>query len=715
MNANKAAFGLTPNDVMQLNKEESDAIGARHLRLKQFYKGFKVEGANYILHYDKKGFLTHSNGILGEEIDDNTNTTASISESQAFILAVSALDGAKPMWLDPVWEQYIRIEKGDSSATYKPKGELLLVLSDNDKYRLAYTFDMPTAKPTGGWQIYIDARNRQVLKKVSTVQSCVHPASFGTTPTPYTPVINTPFVYSTPPVSGCTPVVINFTSMYNGAQTDWARLASFFSNTKCLKNCNNEINSETVHSNGSSVSSTSYSWGTDQQQYTTSHWAVERSWTYFKDKFNRSGWDGNHQKVLTLVDDENFSNSIGSFAFFLGGGSQTLHLFNGFMALDVVGHEFTHGVVDHSSQLGFSAEGGALNESFADIFGILTDFYTTGNLKWQIGGEAPLTAAIGLPLTFLRDLQTPINSFPAGASIFMGANWVNTANPSQANDFGGVHSNCGVQNRWFYLLTNGGTQNGVTVQGIGIDKAALITYNNMVFQLQPGATFQAAANGAVAFARNYYGCASFELEQTRRAWQAVGINTLEPQIMLNGTNALCSDYNNDTNISFDACWRYGANFTWTYPSQYTGVAYGTGDNTLTLTIPAQDHGQIDVTVTGLVNGITQSQTMTVFITNCGDNNPLFTVRNSNKPQSAQFTLSPNPTSEFVDIVLPNNLKNAIFDAEVYNTLGQLMYKKRIDNTNNRLEIAELAKGFYTVILKTPSDKKITFSSKFTKI
>ena len=147
LNDNKAAFGLTPNDVMKLDKEQTDELGGKHLRLKQYYKGVKVEDADYVLHYDRKGNLTHSNGQLGEEIDNNTNVIPSISESEALAKAVTALDSLKLAWLDPIWEQMIRTDKQDSSATYKPKGQLLLTLSDNGKYKLAYVFDITTINP----------------------------------------------------------------------------------------------------------------------------------------------------------------------------------------------------------------------------------------------------------------------------------------------------------------------------------------------------------------------------------------------------------------------------------------------------------------------------------------------------------------------------------------------------------------------------------------
>ena len=65
--------------------------------------------------------------------------------------------------------------------------------------------------------------------------------------------------------------------------------------------------------------------------------------------------------------------------------------------------------------------------------------------------------------------------------------------------------------------------------------------------------------------------------------------------------------------------------------------------------------------------------------------------------------------------MPSELSNAILDAEIYNSLGQKVFTKRISSNNTQLEIADLPKGFYNVLLKNLSNKEIIFSTKLTKI
>jgi Zn-dependent metalloprotease len=699
VNDNKDAFGLTANDIVKVDREESDAMGGKHQRLKQYYKGIEVENASYVLHFDKKGYLTHSNGELGEEIDNNTNTDASISEKEALEKAVEALDGLKPAWTNPMLEENFRRIKEDSSATYKPKGKLLLVLADNGKYKLAYTFGITTSEPMQDWYVYIDARNKQILKKVSASDQCFDLPAY------------------------CSPVGIGFTSRYNGEQGVWGKSAGFFSNYAHLKTCNNDVHNQTCDISGASIYNViqngGLGWGTHHQQYTSAHWAAENSWLYFQNTFSRYGWDNNFQDMLTLVDQSGIYEKLAVYSRTL----ERMQVEKDIMSLDVMGHEFTHGISHKTANLDGTGEPGALGESFSDIFGAMINRYATGNMVWNIGTQIPWaslphgTTTGTLPIGFAlnRDLKNPGISTPtANASIFNGANWVNTANPSRDNDFGGIHTNCGVQNRWFSLLAEGGNQNGVTVQGIGIENAAKIAYYNLTTQLTSSATFQSAVNGALAVAESFFGCGSNELEQTRRAWQAVGVITPQPQLRVNGGGGVqCTD-NYDTEFVLEACWRYGATYWWTVPSQFTTQLSGSGNNVLRVTIPAYYTGSINISVYAAINGFAPQQLVTtVEGISCGG--PNLMGNNANLTLRKQFSLSPNPTSGIVSLDLPNKFSNAIFDSEVYNALGQLVYSKKISGSSNQLEVADLPKGLYNVVVKNASNKEIIFSTKFTKI
>ncbi|PYV96689.1 MAG: hypothetical protein DMG89_16740 [Acidobacteria bacterium] len=130
---------------------------------------------------------------------------------------------------------------------------------------------------------------------------------------------------------------------------------------------------------------------------------------------------------------------------------------------DVAGHEISHGVTEFSSKLVYAYQPGALNESFSDIFGETIDLLNASenepDSRWQIGeGIAP---------GGLRNMYDP--------SVFGDPHSTDDPNYScAASDNGGVHTNSGVPNRAYAWMVDGGTDNGITVQGIGLTRASAI-------------------------------------------------------------------------------------------------------------------------------------------------------------------------------------------------------------------------------------------------
>ncbi len=123
---------------------------------------------------------------------------------------------------------------------------------------------------------------------------------------------------------------------------------------------------------------------------------------------------------------------------------------------DVVGHEMTHGVVQHSSDLFYWGQSGAINESLADVMGEIIDHRHRGPhdsaTSWLIGEDLPHGAirSLRFPGRFRQpDSMTSKRYAPAGDV-----------------DNGGVHTDSGVGNRAFYLISQGGRQDGRRMRGI---------------------------------------------------------------------------------------------------------------------------------------------------------------------------------------------------------------------------------------------------------
>lgn len=132
---------------------------------------------------------------------------------------------------------------------------------------------------------------------------------------------------------------------------------------------------------------------------------------------------------------------------------------------DVVGHEMTHGVIERTSGLLYWDQSGAINESLADIIGEIIDHRNAGPgdsaTDWRVGEDLPIGA--------LRDMADPtVHGQPDRMTSPL---W---ASDLRYLDSGGVHTNSGVGNRAFQLISQGGTFNGRTVAGIDAGDPSLL-------------------------------------------------------------------------------------------------------------------------------------------------------------------------------------------------------------------------------------------------
>jgi len=173
---------------------------------------------------------------------------------------------------------------------------------------------------------------------------------------------------------------------------------------------------------------------------------------------------------------------------FLGGGK----VMPAAAAFDIVAHEITHGITDKTSKLEYKDESGALNESFSDVMGASAEEWfneTRDPVNNLIIGENWTKNGKGV-----RSMVDPTNfSDPdhKRAEKFCSAEAARDRN----NDFCEVHSNSGIPNRAFSLMTVGGTNktSGISVaKGIGWKTARELWYETLT-ALRPQATFSDAA------------------------------------------------------------------------------------------------------------------------------------------------------------------------------------------------------------------------------
>jgi hypothetical protein len=261
------------------------------------------------------------------------------------------------------------------------------------------------------------------------------------------------------------------------------------------------------------------------------HWATEIIYDYFLEKHGRISYDDTGGRVTSYV---NYYSTLNTYpAFYSGNGIMTFRAadsvnYSPFVSIDIVGHEFTHGVVRNSADLVYQYESGALNESFADIFGGVVNFQIQGDLGTRLCGSI---------------LDT-----------YLGVNWY-----VGEDDNGGVHSNSGVQNKWFCLLSEGGTgtnDHGYTysVEGIGVEKAAQIAYRNLTVYLMPNSYHYDARLGAMNASIDLFGKDSPQYQAVVDAWDAVGVMPVLP------TSFELSEDNSEVTIRWQTISESDSNF-----------------------------------------------------------------------------------------------------------------------------------------------------------
>lgn len=247
------------------------------------------------------------------------------------------------------------------------------------------------------------------------------------------------------------------------------------------------------------------------------HWGMGRLHDFMKQKFN---WDSyaNRKDSMTAV--LNFSGSgnafwnlSGNYATFLVNGTAAV---KPCAALDVVGHEFGHGIADENAGMVYSGETCMLHESFADITGTLLERYVDSTKSnWLLGDEVWSGG--------IRNIQNP-KAFKHPMT-YKGIGWG-----------GGCHSNGGVQNYWFYLMAMGDTgtndnSHNYAIQGLGLEKATQIMFRAIFHYATPNTTYPEMASHTLKACKDLYGSCGPELKMTWDAWKAVGIEDTTVQLI----------------------------------------------------------------------------------------------------------------------------------------------------------------------------------------
>jgi len=271
------------------------------------------------------------------------------------------------------------------------------------------------------------------------------------------------------------------------------------------------------------VSDSTYSIDTGDQAIDAAHNYAIATYDYYLGNHGRDSIDAAGMTLVSRVHyNRNYNNAFWDGTQMTYGDGDGVTFIPLSQDADVVAHELTHGVTEHSSGLIYQDESGALNEAWSDIFGAGVDR--------QEGADEADTWLVG------EDIYTP--GTPGDALR-------NMADPAEFGDYdywptrytgiidnGGVHWNSGIANLAFKLLVTGGIHprgksTTVTVPALDSDfdtslqMALDIFYAANVMCLTPSSNFAAARYCTADVFGDVSG--TDHSAAVHAAWDAVGV------------------------------------------------------------------------------------------------------------------------------------------------------------------------------------------------
>lgn len=435
LDAHHVLFSLSSDDFASTTSH-TDTDGSTHVRLQQRAGRLAVWGSELLCHFASDGALVHVNGRYGP-IELPASTTPYIDAGRARVVAALTARALRPA-ADP-----------DNVSTSEP--ELLL-------FPVEAGLEPGRARPTRlAWrttarienvvdarpivlETLVDAEDAAVLAAVDHVVGMVGSGVgvFGDRKSLAIEEKRSGFWLEDRAHGGGTP------SRTFSAGGKW-KLPGSEVRSRVLDTWDAEPASGTA---GAAVDA---------------HAHVGETWSYFAREHGRLGWADDDTGIRTTV---HYGQERGG-AFFDGTqlvfGDGNRIMTSPAAALDLVAHEYTHGIIAATSQLSPVGVGGAIGEGLADLFGCLVAWNSGQGDRWEVGETVYHPRHHNEPL---RDLARPHRTHQP-ATI---AEITSTA----------PHDNASIVGHLGYLLVEGGP---LGPRALGPELAGRVVYRAMTTYL----------------------------------------------------------------------------------------------------------------------------------------------------------------------------------------------------------------------------------------
>ncbi len=478
MEESKSLTGIdNPRESFKIADIHKDNLGITHIKSIQQYKGIDIYGSESTLHLDsQKERFTGSLCPISYDISISPKTAIAraLDKTNADLQKVTLYRE-----LSPKQKEFLHYES--------PEYALVIYKKDNQEYALTWEISV---RPNfiELWKYFVDASTGEIIHKFNNTQS---DGPMTATGYDLNDVLRTFDVFLD---QGTYYLYNSSEAMYNSA-TEEGVIVTLDAN-----------NTSTVDLDYKYVTSPNNSW--TQKSAISAHYNAARTYEYFLNTFGRNSINGQGGNIISLVNvtEEDGSSMENAFwngqAAFYGNGGDDFKSMAG--ALDVTAHELGHGVVSNTANLEYYGQSGAINESYADIFGSMVD-----RDDWLIGED--ITKTTFSPSGAVRDMANPHNQGDKTKAYWQPAHvtemYLGTA------DNAGVHINSGIGNHAYYLYATAVTK----------AKAEQVFHRALTEYLTKTSLFIDWRIAVIQSAKDLYGATSQEAVKAADAFTAVGI------------------------------------------------------------------------------------------------------------------------------------------------------------------------------------------------
>ncbi|MGM9332062.1 M4 family metallopeptidase [Streptomyces murinus] len=494
--AHASSLGLDPAQATSVRDVIVDKDGSQHVRYDRTYHRLPVLGGDFVVHLGPDG------GYRGADRASRAalalpSTTPVVSAPEAADLATNALRAAN---------------LGDRLRQVKAKPRLI-VDALHGTPRLAWRTDAVALDSLGNpvaRTVLTDARTGARIDAWDSIETATGDGRSlysGTVPLETTQSGSSYQLKD--PTRGNT---------YTGDAANKTDLCIF---GICISRAPSTVFTDTDNHWGTGATGDRSSAAVDAQ------YGTDETWDYYKNVHGRNGIAGDGKGSYNRVHyGSNYNNAFwddSCFCMTYGDGDGTT--FGPLVALDVAGHEMSHGVTSKTAGLTYSGESGGLNEATSDILGTMVEWYANNPSDpgdYLIGEQI---VRPGFGGTALRYMDQPSRD---GSSADYWSSSVGNLD---------VHYSSGVANHFAYLLAEGSgakvvngvsynspTYNGSTVTGIGHDKVGKIWYRALTVYMTSSTNYAGARTATLNAAKDLYGAGSAEYDAVAAAWSAVNVN-----------------------------------------------------------------------------------------------------------------------------------------------------------------------------------------------